>query len=464
MGPGMEDRDRTVLRRSSLAPPARRVSTALSRRHSHCSIIETGDRAVVLVESSDSSCLQPAISCSDVTDRLPVVAGTGWAGSLHSCRDSSSSADSSDLDTELRRMEETQQEIAVTLGSLLGNAVGHSDHHSTLGSHRPCHARHQSPYAEEAVGRQIESQITAKSGNLTTNLNSDDRKNFEIHRNSYDLASPVKTKFHELIKSVKNIRPRRSVEERGPPQAAAERLERKILQPESFSVEDFTALMRELPANHFLPEVGVEAVGEERGRGGPGGSDSTLLHIVRELVDTERDYCANLALLTQQLPAYLAGCEEAGLPDLLDCVPELSSLPAILHTSQALLGQFEARLAGWEERPRLAGCFTRPGPRLLLPYLPYLTQFSALCHNLAAARARHPALERRCAQFEQLPACRALQIPHFLLKPVQRLPQYKLLLQQYSKHLQPGSGDEADTALAIQILSDTLNLANSDIP
>ena len=285
-----------------------------------------------------------------------------------------------------------------------------------------------------------------------------------MHRNSYDLASPVKTKFHELIKSVKNIRPRRSVEERGPPQAAAERLERKILQPESFSVEDFTALMRELPANHFLPEVGGEAVAEERGQGGPGGSGSTLLHIVRELVDTERDYCASLALLTQQLPAYLAGCEEAGLPDLLDCVPELSSLPAILHTSQALLGQFEARLAGWEERPRLAGCFTRHGPRLFLPYLPYLAQFSALSHNLAAARGRHPALERRCAQFERLPACRALQIPHFLLKPVQRLPQYKLLLQQYSKHLQPGSGDEADTALAIQILSDTLNLANSDIP
>ena len=65
--------------------------------------------------------------------------------------------------------------------------------------------------------------------------------------------------------------------------------------------------------------------------------------------------------------------------------------------------------------------------------------------------------------FEKQEQCRNLKIEHFLLKPVQRLPQYRLLLEDYLKHLQDESSDYSDTRKALQIVSDVLKHANDVI-
>ncbi len=52
---------------------------------------------------------------------------------------------------------------------------------------------------------------------------------------------------------------------------------------------------------------------------------------------------------------------------------------------------------------------------------------------------------RLVQEFEQQDGsrCRGLKVEHFMLKPVQRLPQYKLLLENYLKNLAPDSGERA---------------------
>ena len=50
-----------------------------------------------------------------------------------------------------------------------------------------------------------------------------------------------------------------------------------------------------------------------------------------------------------------------------------------------------------------------------------------------------------------------------MLKPVQRLPQYKLLLEDYLRHLAHDSADFDDTTAALKIVSDAAEHANNTI-
>ena len=65
--------------------------------------------------------------------------------------------------------------------------------------------------------------------------------------------------------------------------------------------------------------------------------------------------------------------------------------------------------------------------------------------------------------FEEQQICRSLKIKHFLLKPVQRLPQYKMLLNEYLKHIEKNDIDHNDTKEALQMISDLLLCANETI-
>ena len=55
------------------------------------------------------------------------------------------------------------------------------------------------------------------------------------------------------------------------------------------------------------------------------------------------------------------------------------------------------------------------------------------------------------------------RLQHYMLKPVQRLPQYRLLLEDYLKHLDPDSPDFDDTTQALHIVSEAAEHANNTV-
>uniref|UniRef100_A0A8C4QNI1 Uncharacterized protein n=1 Tax=Eptatretus burgeri TaxID=7764 RepID=A0A8C4QNI1_EPTBU len=62
------------------------------------------------------------------------------------------------------------------------------------------------------------------------------------------------------------------------------------------------------------------------------------------------------------------------------------------------------------------------------------------------------------------PACGNLPLKHFLLKPVQRIPQYKWLLTDYQRYLTPdSSSDFTDTQAALEIISEVAAHTSSSI-
>jgi FYVE/RhoGEF/PH domain-containing protein 5/6 len=130
--------------------------------------------------------------------------------------------------------------------------------------------------------------------------------------------------------------------------------------------------------------------------------------------------------------------------------------------NEDLLRDFEERVAGWDALPKIADVIVRKGPYLKL-YTVYIRDFSAMNFHFEEVCARHPKFGRLVREFEKRPRCAHLRLQHFMLKPVQRLPQYRLLLEDYLRHLDPQSPDFDDTAQALRIVSEAAEHANNTV-
>ena len=129
---------------------------------------------------------------------------------------------------------------------------------------------------------------------------------------------------------------------------------------------------------------------------------------------------------------------------------------------QDLLQDFEARIANWSAAPKIADVIVKKGPFLKL-YTTYIREFSAVNYHFEDCCTKFPKFAKLVKDFEKREACRNLKLQHFMLKPVQRLPQYKLLLEDYLRHLPHDSLDFDDTTIALRIVSDAAEHANNTI-
>ena len=76
---------------------------------------------------------------------------------------------------------------------------------------------------------------------------------------------------------------------------------------------------------------------------------------------------------------------------------------------------------------------------------------------------KYPKFGKFVKEFETFPQCRSLKLSHYLLKPVQRLPQYKMLLEDYLKHLDAAGDDYDDTTTALRIVTEAAEHANETV-
>ena len=110
----------------------------------------------------------------------------------------------------------------------------------------------------------------------------------------------------------------------------------------------------------------------------------------------------------------------------------------------------------------MADVIVKKGPFLKL-YTTYIREFSAVNYHFDECCAKYPKFAKLVKDFEKRECCRSLKLQHFMLKPVQRLPQYKLLLEDYLRHLPHDSVDFDDTTIALRIVSDAAEHANNTI-
>uniref|UniRef100_A0A669EDB5 FYVE, RhoGEF and PH domain containing 6 n=1 Tax=Oreochromis niloticus TaxID=8128 RepID=A0A669EDB5_ORENI len=135
----------------------------------------------------------------------------------------------------------------------------------------------------------------------------------------------------------------------------------------------------------------------------------------------------------------------------------LYSLPQLYELNQNLLSELRQRIAKWYNK--VADIFLKQGPYLKM-YSTYIGEFDRNVALLDEQTKKNPAFGAVVREFEASPRCASLALKHYLLKPVQRIPQYQLLLTDYLKNLPEDADDYKDTEAALAIVKEVASHAN----
>ena len=187
--------------------------------------------------------------------------------------------------------------------------------------------------------------------------------------------------------------------------------------------------------------------------------------VARELMTSEETFVDALRLLNEDFrTAALAVPPDAKPPGIppSDLTAILCHLPELQQLNEELLADLRARIANWGRQPLIADVIVRKGPFLKL-YSAYIREFQAQRHMLDDCRSRYPGFDAAVAKFEASPRCRKLSVVHYMLKPVQRLPQYRLLLEDYLRRLEVGADDYDNTRAALEVVCEVAEHANKSM-
>ncbi|XP_061085140.1 FYVE, RhoGEF and PH domain-containing protein 6-like [Conger conger] len=187
-----------------------------------------------------------------------------------------------------------------------------------------------------------------------------------------------------------------------------------------------------------------------------------VVHIAKEIMSSEKVFVDVLKLLHIDFrDAVAKASRQSGKPVIEERILNqiLYYLPQLYELNRDLLRELEERVAHWDDQQCLADIFVKKGPYLKM-YSTYIREFD---HNVALLDEqcrKNPGFAAAVRDFEMSPRCASLALKHYLLKPVQRIPQYQLLLTDYLKKLPEESSDYKDTQAALSIVKEVANHAN----
>ncbi|XP_059391957.1 FYVE, RhoGEF and PH domain-containing protein 6-like [Carassius carassius] len=187
-----------------------------------------------------------------------------------------------------------------------------------------------------------------------------------------------------------------------------------------------------------------------------------VAYIVNEISSSEKVFVKVLKLLHVDFrDAVLKASCQAGKPVIDERVLNqiLCHLPQLYELNCDLLRELEERVAHWNEHCCVADIFVKKGPYLKM-YSTYIREFDKNVALLEEHCRKNPAFAKAVREFESLPCCANLAVKHYMLKPIQRIPQYQLLLTSYLNNLDEESPDYKDAEAALTIVKEVANHAN----
>ncbi|KAL2093554.1 hypothetical protein ACEWY4_010866 [Coilia grayii] len=193
-----------------------------------------------------------------------------------------------------------------------------------------------------------------------------------------------------------------------------------------------------------------------------GTKKNKVVHIAREIMSSEKVFVDVLKLLhTDFRDAVAQASQQAGKPVIEERTLNqiLYYLPQLYELNQDLLKELEERVAQWDQQSQVADIFVKKGPYLKM-YSTYIREFDKNVALLDEQCRKNSSFAAVVREFETSPRCANLALKHYLLKPIQRIPQYQLLLTDYLKNLSEDSSDFKDTQAALSIVKEVANHAN----
>ncbi|PNJ10495.1 FARP2 isoform 16 [Pongo abelii] len=180
--------------------------------------------------------------------------------------------------------------------------------------------------------------------------------------------------------------------------------------------------------------------------------------IVKEILATERTYLKDLEVITVWFRS--AVVKEDAMPATLMTLL-FSNIDPIYEFHRGFLREVEQRLALWEgpSKAHTKGGHQRIGDILLRnmcqlkEFTSYFQRHDEVLTELEKATKHCKKLEAVYKEFELQKVC-YLPLNTFLLKPIQRLLHYRLLLRRLCGHYTPGHHDYADCHDALKAITE----------
>ncbi|XP_051563448.1 FERM, ARHGEF and pleckstrin domain-containing protein 2-like [Myxocyprinus asiaticus] len=217
----------------------------------------------------------------------------------------------------------------------------------------------------------------------------------------------------------------------------------------------------------ILNEVGTTRLEEdEEGRRKRYPTDKAYF-IAKEILTTERTYLKDLEVITVWFRS--AVIKENAMPEGLMTLL-FSNIDPIYEFHRGFLKEIDQRLALWEGRSNahVKGDYQRIGDVMLRnmcalkEFTGYLQKHDEVLTELEKATKRVKKLETVYKEFELQKVC-YLPLNTFLLKPIQRLMHYKLILERLCKHYAPQHRDYDDCKEALKEVAEIATQLQSSL-
>ncbi|NWI62850.1 PKHG3 protein, partial [Todus mexicanus] len=174
--------------------------------------------------------------------------------------------------------------------------------------------------------------------------------------------------------------------------------------------------------------------------GSPAAEPSYLGRVVLEIVESERTYARDLRSIVEGYLGKIIDAEEPVLrPEQVSAL--FGNIEDIYELSSTLLQNLESCAS---DPVAVAVCFVTRSQEFAI--------YTQYCNNYPSSVAALAECMRSKAQARFLRECQerlrhALPLGAYLLKPVQRILKYHLLLQEIAKHFEHKSGDDYEVVL-----------------
>ncbi|NXS61547.1 FGD5 protein, partial [Brachypteracias leptosomus] len=192
---------------------------------------------------------------------------------------------------------------------------------------------------------------------------------------------------------------------------------------------------------------------------------SRALLIAQELMSSEKAYVEMLRLLCVDFYEGVLkalGEEDENEQEEVNLKQGLSELPEIYELHQDILGELEERVLKWEEHQKVADVFLSRKSRLN-HHTAYIKQFDRNLALLDETCLKHSQVAAVIQEFEQSSGSSPQSVKHQLLKVVQRVFQYRVLLTDYLNNLCPDSAEYEATQAALFLVSEITDRANDSM-
>uniref|UniRef100_A0ABM5FJL2 FYVE, RhoGEF and PH domain-containing protein 5 isoform X1 n=2 Tax=Pogona vitticeps TaxID=103695 RepID=A0ABM5FJL2_9SAUR len=185
--------------------------------------------------------------------------------------------------------------------------------------------------------------------------------------------------------------------------------------------------------------------------------------IAQELLSSEKTYVEMLQLLLRDFhEAVLKVLGDEEDSEEVKLKEDLNEIPEIYKLHQEILGELEERVLNWDKHQKVADVFLSRESRFN-HHTAYIMQFDRSLALLDEARLKSSQLDTVIREFEQFRDGSILNVKHQLLKVVEHIFQYHVLLTDYLNNLCPDSAEYEDTQAALLFISEVADRANDSM-